>query len=338
LAFREDKSVVFVKQELLNILWCPSCGSDLGLMKAIINGNEIEEGELNCEGCGSIYPIIRFIPRFVPSDNYAGNFGFQWNRFLKTQLDSYTGKPIARERFLKRMDCHLTELNGRMVLDVGCGAGRYAEIALSMGAKLVAVDYSSAVDACWQNLHSYPNVNVVQADIYRLPFKPASFEFVYCFGVLQHTPDVEGAFKALPIHLLSGGKLSVDVYPKLFLNMIWPKYWLRPFTKGMDADRLFPLVLSMVKTLFPVSIAIGRIPYIGTKLRYAIPVANYEGIFPLTMEQLREWAVLDTFDMLSPLHDNPQSANTLRGWFEQSGMKNVQIFRPEFIVGRGIKA
>ena len=326
-----------MKGDLLDILCCPDCGSALNLLKAKITTNEIEEGELRCKGCGNAYPIIRSIPRFVPSENYASNFGFQWNRFLKTQLDSYTGKPIARERFLTRINCHPTELDGRMVLDVGCGAGRYAEIALSMGARLVAVDYSSAVDACWQNLRPYFHLNVVQADIYHLPFKPASFEFVYCFGVLQHTPDMEKAFMMLPVQLVSGGRLSVDVYAKLFLNIIWPKYWLRPFTKGMPADRLFPMVQAMVKILFPLSIAIGRIPYIGHKLRYVIPVANYEGIFPLTMEQLREWAVLDTFDMLSPLHDHPQSANILRKWFQQAGMQDVHVFRPEFIVGRGIK-
>ena len=94
-----------------------------------------------------------------------------------------------------------TELKGKMALEVGCGAGRYAEIALSLGAKLVALDYSSAVDTCWQNLHSNPNLNVVQGDIYHLPFKPASFKSVYCFGVLQHTPDVGKAFLALPPQL-----------------------------------------------------------------------------------------------------------------------------------------
>jgi uncharacterized protein YbaR (Trm112 family)/ubiquinone/menaquinone biosynthesis C-methylase UbiE len=326
-----------MKEGLLDILCCPDCGGDLNLLKAKITTNEIEEGELGCKGCGNVYPIIRSIPRFVPPENYASNFGFQWNQFLKTQLDSHTGKPIARERFLIRINCHPAELDNRMVLDVGCGAGRYAEVALSMGARLVAVDYSSAVDACWQNLRPYFQLNVVQADIYHLPFKSSSFEFVYCFGVLQHTPHVEEAFMALPAQLVSGGRLSVDVYAKLFLNAIWPKYWLRPFTKGMPTDRLFPRVLSMVKFLFPVSIAIGRIPYIGHKLRYVIPMANYEGIFPLTMEQLREWAVLDTFDMLSPFHDHPQSESTLRKWFQQAGMQDVQVFRPEFIVGRGIK-
>jgi hypothetical protein len=93
----------------------------------------------------------------------------------------------------------------------------------------------------------------------------------------------------------------------------------------------------MVSCLLPISLAIGRIPKFGRKLRYAIPVCNYEGIFPLTMEQLREWAVLDTLDMLSPFHDHPQSTKNLRKWFEHAGMKDVHVFRSGLIIGRGIR-
>ena len=83
------------------------------------------------------------------------------------------------------------------VLDVGCGAGRFAEIALRTGAKVVALDYSTAVDACYANLGHHENLEVVQGDVYALPFVGRSFPFVYSLGVLQHTPDVRTAFAAL---------------------------------------------------------------------------------------------------------------------------------------------
>jgi hypothetical protein len=41
----------------------------------------------------------------------------------------------------------------------------------------------------------------------------------------------------------------------------------------------------------------------------------------LTRQQLKEWVILDTFDMFSPEHDHPQKVNTVKGWFEEFGMK-----------------
>ena len=43
---------------------------------------------------GARYPIINHIPRFVPAGGYADDFGAQWNRFPRTQLDSHSGLPI----------------------------------------------------------------------------------------------------------------------------------------------------------------------------------------------------------------------------------------------------
>src|SRR5262249_4735795 len=160
---------------LLDILACPDCGGSLALTAAEESGGSVETGTLRCGSCGRTFPIVRHIPRFVPADNYASSFGFQWNKFRATQLDSRTGLPISRQRFFKESRWTPEELAGKRVLDVGCGAGRFAEIALSSGAKLVAVDYSSAVDACFANHGPHPRLDVVQADVFRLPLRPGWF-------------------------------------------------------------------------------------------------------------------------------------------------------------------
>jgi SAM-dependent methyltransferase len=265
------------------------------------------------------------------------NFGFQWNLFRKTQLDSYSGLPISKNRFFANSGWKTEELKDKLVLDVGCGAGRFTEIALSCGARVVAVDYSNAIEACWQNMPYHQNLELVQADIYHLPFAPETFDFVYCFGVLQHTPNPKQAFEALPLQLKPTGKLAVDIYPKLFHNILWPKYWLRIFTKRLPYKRLFPIVQRLVKLLFPISLFLGRIPLIGRKLKYLIPIVNYEGVYPLSKAQLRQWSVLDTFDMLSPKHDHPQTLEYLNHWFLEVGMKNIEVFRVGILVGRGTK-
>lgn len=327
-----------MKADLLDILVCPECRGALALSDAREERGEIESGSLACGACARSYPIVRFIPRFVLAENYASNFGFQWNRFRKTQLDSHTGVPISRERLFLSSGWTAEELAGKRVLDVGCGAGRFAEVTLSTGARLVAIDYSSAVDACFQNLGSHPRLDVVQADVYRLPFKLGQFDYVYCLGVIQHTPDVKKTFLSLPPQLTEGGRLTVDVYPKLRLNALWPKYWLRPLTRRIDPQRLFRLVERAVPLLLPVSDVLSAVPVVGRKLRYAVPVVNHRPAFPrLSRQQVHEWAVLDTFDMFGPAYDQPQSAETLLSWAREASLRDVEVFRSGQLIARGTR-
>lgn len=203
-----------MRVELLEIMRCPLTGKRLILEKPIYSNERVESGWLVSEDGCHRYMILDFIPRFVSESNYANSFGFQWNRFRETQLDSHSGVPISRDRFYRSTGWSPDDLKGKTVLEVGCGAGRFTEILLYVGAIVVALDYSNAVDACWKNHYLHPNLTVVQGDIYNLPFQGETFDFVFCFGVLQHTPDVKKAFMSLPSQLKKGGHLAVDVYRK----------------------------------------------------------------------------------------------------------------------------
>lgn len=327
-----------MKIELLELLRCPKTGQRLSLENGGNGVQEIEEGWLISEDGRERYPVLKDIPRFVPQSNYADNFGMQWNHFRQTQLDSHSGHPISTERFWLATGWKPEQLKDQWVLDAGCGAGRFAEVALLAGAKVVALDYSSAVDACATNLKHDPNLHVVQGDIYALPFALESFPFVYSLGVLQHTPDVANAFASLPPMVKGGGRLCTDFYWKRIRTMLHAKYLFRPLTKRMDQGKLFQLLQRWVPTLLSTSQALGRVPLIGRGLKRIVPVADYTGRFPLSEQQLKEWALLDTFDMLAPTYDNPQSAATVRRWFEQAGLVEIEVGHWSHLVGRGIKA
>ena len=79
----------------MDVLACPACGQSLSLRIDQEAQDEIESGSLGCGSCAATYPIVRFVPRFVPAENYSRSFGFQWNQFRRTQLDSTTGQPIS---------------------------------------------------------------------------------------------------------------------------------------------------------------------------------------------------------------------------------------------------
>jgi 2-polyprenyl-3-methyl-5-hydroxy-6-metoxy-1,4-benzoquinol methylase len=199
-----------MRYELLEKLRCPKTGQCLTLDTPETIADAIENGWLVSVDGQHRYSIRNGIPRFVPEVNYADNFGMQWNHFRQTQLDSHSGHPISANRFWLATGWRPEDMKDQWVLDAGCGAGRFAEVALNAGANVVALDYSSAVDACYANLKHHPNLHVVQGDIYALPFPKEFFPFVYSLGVLQHTPYVARAFAALPPMVAGGGKLCVE--------------------------------------------------------------------------------------------------------------------------------
>jgi hypothetical protein len=57
---------------------------------------------------------------------------------------------------------------------------------------------------------------------------------------------------------------------------------------------------------------------------FVIPVANYVHELRLTTEQRYEWAILDTFDMLSPQYDQPRTQQEVETALASAGIKNLR--------------
>src|SRR5262245_40737187 len=162
---------------------------------------------------GCRYPIVARIPRFVPAPSYADSFGLQWNAFRRTQLDSFTGTTLSRERLTRIAGGALDVFRAKTVLEAGCGAGRFTEVMLEAGARVFAADLSSAVEANLENCGRCQDYFVCQADRRRLPVLPGSFDAVVCVGAIQHTPNPEETMAKLCSYLRSGGWLYMDHYP-----------------------------------------------------------------------------------------------------------------------------
>lgn len=287
---------------------------------------EIKEGELFAPESGQSYRIKNFIPRFVEDDSYTASFGEQWNRYRRTQLDRYNGTTLSRDRFFRDTKWTPEEIAGQRILEVGCGAGRFTQVMLDAGAELCSLDYSSAVDACWANNGPHPQLTLAQADLYRMPFAHGSFDKVFCYGVIQHTPDVRRAFQSLIPFLKPGGKIAVDVYPKTRWITRWTaKYWYRPLTKRMPRDLLRRIVEWYIPRWLPIDNRLQRVRVLRYVVPAIVPCWNYTGLLPLPDEQIKSWAILDTFDALSPMYDSPQTPETVQAWFEEAGLTEIDV-------------
>ena len=133
---------------------------------------------------------------------------------------------------------------------------------------------------------------------------------------------------ALTRLLKPGGGLVVDVYEKkpFFKRALQTKYWVRPLTRDVEPETLYRWVRRYVDTMWPLASVIRRIPKIGASLNWRLFIADYSS-HHIPKEKLKDWAYLDTFDMLSPRYDYPQTAETVRGWFVEAGLTNVDVRR-----------
>jgi 2-polyprenyl-3-methyl-5-hydroxy-6-metoxy-1,4-benzoquinol methylase len=95
------------------------------------------------------FPIISGVPRIAELENYTANFGKQWNKFDKTQLDRENdGMTLSKDRFFAETLWDQEDLMGKEVLEVGSGAGRFSKVILEhTKGVLYSVDFSDAVTA-----------------------------------------------------------------------------------------------------------------------------------------------------------------------------------------------
>jgi ubiquinone/menaquinone biosynthesis C-methylase UbiE/uncharacterized protein YbaR (Trm112 family) len=314
-----------MQTKLLEILACPDCLNKLSCLPSQVGANqEIDAGTLECSSCGRTFPIELGIPRFVKSDNYSSSFGYQWNTFKSEQLDSLNGTCLSAERFYSETAWTNEWLRGKWILDAGCGAGRFLDVASGARCEVVGIDISNATDAARSSLAGRSNVHLVQASILSLPFRPEAFDGCYSIGVIQHTPDPQASLRALPRVLKQGGRLAVTSYERRPWTLLNAKYLVRPLTKRLNQKALLYLIKGLMPVLFPITEVLFRIPYLKRVFSYMIPVANYVDEPQLTMRQRYKWAVLDTFDMLSPQYDQPRTQEEVEEALRDTGIIDLK--------------
>jgi SAM-dependent methyltransferase/uncharacterized protein YbaR (Trm112 family) len=224
-----------MKAHLVEHLVCPVSGDPLSVRIVTADGQEILEGTL-ISASGREYPIVGGVPRFVGGEGYVANFGFEWNRHSRIYLD---GKDQFRTRSTqaqleRKLGLSADRVNGARALDVGCGIGANARAMVEWGAaEVFCIDLSSAVDAAFANTRDLPNVHVLQADLFHLPFRAGTFDVIFSIGVLMHTPDTRKAFLSLVPLLRELGSIAIWVYEDFRGAERWWSDLLRSVTTRM---------------------------------------------------------------------------------------------------------
>jgi len=285
------------------------------------------DGEFLRSDAGDAIPIVSGIPRFTPA-GYAEGFGIQWNRFAKTQLDSYTGATISRDRLCRILGGDFRLATGARVLEVGAGAGRFTEVLALHAGELQAADLSSAIDANRANNARFANVGFAQASIYELPFANESFDLAVCLGVIQHTPDPAEALRCLGAKVKRGGHVAVDFY-RLRLSFITRIGLLiaRRLLRGREPASAFRSVTRIYQRLEPFHRRFGRSTLAYLLITRFSPIVTYyhRKDWTLSEELRREWGYLDTHDSLTDRYKFLFTIRQVRELCRRLGLRPVRL-------------
>jgi SAM-dependent methyltransferase len=315
-----------VKARLADDLACPLCGHVLRL-EPDRHFEEVENGQLVCDGCGQRWSITAGIPRLVPPDlvdqqrKTASAFGWQWQHFAEQH-------PEFEAQFLDWLHPIEPEsFRGKRVLDAGCGTGRHAHFAATFGAaEVVALDLSEAVDAARMNLASHPGVHVIQGDLLRPPLRTAAegggFDLVYSIGVLHHLPDPLAGFRSLLRFVRPGGTIAVWVYG--YENNGFVRHVVEPLRRV--STRIPP---SMLRGLaWPLALGFHGAakgvyrPLQGTRVGRALPLDEYlVSVSDFSFRQ--NYAIV--FDQLVAPTAAYIKGTELEAWFIDAGLEDVVV-------------
>jgi SAM-dependent methyltransferase len=261
--------------------------------------------------------VVNDVVRFVPERTYADSFGYQWHCYSTTQLDSSRAYGSEKD-FLKKTGLKPEDLKGKLVLDVGCGMGRFAEVATRWGARVIGIDLSAAAEVAAKNLAGRDFL-AFQADVLALPFAPETFDCIYSVGVLHHTPSCEQAFKVLPQLLKPGGVIAVWLYSGY--NK-WYRFSdiYRKVTHRMSIRALHQTLRVAVPFFYYLDRGLNKLPLLGK------PAAGFvHHVFPVSRSRDRETRVLDTLDWYSPKYQSKHTYEQVFRWFEACGLNELSV-------------
>lgn len=265
------------------------------------------------------------IPRFVSEvENYAEKFGFQWNYWDQLLSDKSNGSNHKKDLLLKRTKFTEFELEGKTLLECGCGGGDDTEILLTLPFKQIySFDLSNAVDRAKRNLGNRKNLILFQASILDIPFEDDTFDFVFCHRVLQHTPNPKESLKKIIQKVKPGGILFVHSYHRSKNYMQEFKYKYRFFFKKLPAKWVLNYVNWFGSFFYFINRLLFRYPITREFARRYIPFYHYPSYANFNIKQLIELSKLVTFDALTPEYDYPLTYEELKGEVEKSGFDIV---------------
>jgi len=275
--------------------------------------------------------------KILPSNIYDKNMTRFYDEWFMKKLG--ISNKIKFNNYFKNMRC---------VLDAGTGVGTKIETIVKRSkAEVIGVDLSG-VEYAFKNTKLYQNAHVVQADIFNLPFRKGSFDFIVSDGVIHHTSDAEKAFYCLVPLLQKGGTISIHVYKKMGVIREFTDDYLRDIATKLSSEDCYKFCkpfTTLGKVLNEANLKI-KIPFDINCLQIKKGTYDLQRFIYYTFFQCF-WNPMIGFkknniinyDWFHPVNASRHTEEEVLSWFRKSRFKKVCSYRtnPSGISMVGIK-
>jgi SAM-dependent methyltransferase/uncharacterized protein YbaR (Trm112 family) len=343
---------------VLDVVVCPACRERLVVRALSPDGRDGLLGHTGDDPCPEVYPVISAVPRLLTGParsqlareradwfgsspfaaaiahwrvpmapiavdlDVVARFDDEWRSF------SNVGTSEQRLIFDRYFDVVPRSLlgEGRLVLDAGCGGGRWAYQVQRAGARVVALDLGQSIEVAERNTRSTGRVVCVQADVRTLPVRSAAFDLAYSLGVLHHLDSTEDAVRGLVSAVRPGGGVLLYLY--YALDNRSPAY--RTLFAAADAVRQvvsrLPQSAAVAVTTTVAAIVYLPLARLASALRAAglrrlagtVPLSFYSD---LSFETMRN----DSLDRFGTRLEKRFTRNDVERLLESAGLQNIVV-------------
>lgn len=269
--------------------------------------------------------IVRFLPALSQDEQQVKEgFDVAYEHYRDSRYLHFTSALI--DQWLDDVKLPKEFFNGKLVLDAGCGSGRWTYAMASLGASVVAVDLTdSGVAAAHAATSTMDNVVVVQASLFQLPFRRECFDFVVSWGVMHHTPNTKAAFDRVAAMVKRGGMLYAMVYEKHHPWKFACTNFLRRILQRFPEQRRYDLCRHLIIK--------NRFLYL-LLARHIICAKYPPNGDPLEISTLQ----YGLYDAYTPMYNFLHTRAEVSAWFEEHKFAEITLTKPvRFTRGRKIK-
>jgi SAM-dependent methyltransferase len=254
-------------------------------------------------------------------------FGLEWSAFDQSKITNEELKSVF-DGYFELID--LAKLpSDAVIMDVGCGSGRWAQFAAKYCKVIHLVDPSiDALAVARRNLSDFLNCEFHHASTENLPVADRSCDLVYSLGVLHHIPDTASGIKDCVKKLKPGAPFLVYLYYRFDNRPLWFRglWWISNLLRKL-LSRL-PFVMKRMMTdlvailvYFPLARISKLVQRIGGDPAN-LPLSIYRDHSLYTMRT-------DSLDRLGTRLEHRFTRKEIKTMLESAGLVNISFRESE---------